>query len=84
MLGPTKKGTTLEKEYPNIKRTSATEYIKMIAISRIALVNVQNIQASWLTVGKEIAQVCLYAGANDLGSIMIERTLFLLPDLIFQ
>lgn len=66
-------GTTLEKEYPNIKRTSATEYIKMIAISRIALVNVQNIQASWLTVGKEIAQVCLYAGANDLGSIMIEE-----------
>ena len=32
-----------------------------------------NIQASWLTVGKETAQVCLHAGANDFGSIMIEE-----------
>jgi len=68
-----KTGTALEKEYPDIRHTSAVEYIKMIAISRIALVNVQNIQASWLTVGKEVAQVCLHAGANDLGSIMIEE-----------
>ena len=45
----------------------------MIAISRIMLPNVMNIQASWLTVGKEIAQVCLHAGANDFGSIMIEE-----------
>ena len=45
----------------------------MIAISRILLPNIPNIQASWLTVGKEIAQLCLYAGANDFGSIMIEE-----------
>jgi cyclic dehypoxanthinyl futalosine synthase len=37
------------------------------------LPNVQNIQASWLTVGKDIAQICLHAGANDFGSIMIEE-----------
>jgi len=42
-------------------------------MSRIMLPNVQNIQASWLTVGKKVAQVCLHAGANDFGSIMIEE-----------
>jgi cyclic dehypoxanthinyl futalosine synthase len=45
----------------------------MIAISRIMLPNIRNIQASWLTVGKETAQMCLHAGANDFGSIMIEE-----------
>ncbi len=49
------------------------EYIRMIAISRIMLPNIPNIQASWLTVGKETAQLCLHAGANDFGSIMIEE-----------
>jgi cyclic dehypoxanthinyl futalosine synthase len=53
--------------------TTAEEYIRMIAISRIMLPNVKNIQASWLTVGKQIAQLCLNAGANDFGSIMIEE-----------
>lgn len=52
---------------------TAEEYIRMIAISRIMLPNVKNIQASWLTVGKQVAQVCLHAGANDFGSIMIEE-----------
>ena len=37
------------------------------------LPNIENIQASWLTVGKEIGQLCLHAGANDFGSIMIEE-----------
>ena len=45
----------------------------MIALSRIMLPNVENIQASWLTVGPEVAKVCLHGGANDLGSIMIEE-----------
>ncbi len=49
------------------------EYIRMIAMSRIMLPNVKNIQASWLTVGKQTAQLCLNAGANDFGSIMIEE-----------
>ncbi|HEY9363883.1 MAG TPA: cyclic dehypoxanthinyl futalosine synthase [Chitinophagaceae bacterium] len=53
--------------------TTADEYIRMIAMSRIMLPNIKNIQASWLTIGKQTAQVCLQAGANDFGSIMIEE-----------
>lgn len=53
--------------------TTSEEYIRMIAMSRIMLPNVKNIQASWLTVGKQTAQLCLHAGANDFGSIMIEE-----------
>jgi cyclic dehypoxanthinyl futalosine synthase len=53
--------------------TTADEYIRMIALSRIMLPNIKNIQASWLTVGKQTAQVCLHSGANDFGSIMIEE-----------
>lgn len=53
--------------------TTTEEYIRMIALSRIMLPNVKNIQASWLTVGKPTAQMCLHAGANDFGSIMIEE-----------
>ena len=53
--------------------TTADEYIRMIAISRIMLPNIKNIQASWLTVGKAVAQLCLNGGANDFGSIMIEE-----------
>ena len=53
--------------------TTPDEYIRMIAISRIMLPNVKNIQASWLTVGKKTAQICLHAGANDFGSIMLEE-----------
>jgi cyclic dehypoxanthinyl futalosine synthase len=53
--------------------TTPQEYMRMIAISRIMLPNIKNIQASWLTVGKETAQMCLHGGANDFGSIMIEE-----------
>ncbi|GAA3914101.1 dehypoxanthine futalosine cyclase [Chitinophaga oryziterrae] len=53
--------------------TTSEEYIRMIAMSRIMLPNIKNIQASWLTVGKQVAQICLRAGANDFGSIMIEE-----------
>jgi len=53
--------------------TTAEEYVRMVAISRIMLPNIINIQASWLTVGKQTAQLCLHAGANDFGSIMIEE-----------
>jgi cyclic dehypoxanthinyl futalosine synthase len=53
--------------------TTPEEYVRMIAMSRIMLPNVKNIQASWLTVGKQTAQLCLHAGANDFGSIMLEE-----------
>jgi cyclic dehypoxanthinyl futalosine synthase len=53
--------------------TTPEEYIRMIALSRIMLPNIKNIQASWLTVGRQVAQVCLHGGANDFGSIMLEE-----------
>ena len=53
--------------------TTPEEYIRMIAMSRIMLPNIKNIQASWLTVGKQVAQLCLHGGANDFGSIMLEE-----------
>jgi cyclic dehypoxanthinyl futalosine synthase len=65
---------TLLNRLKGIKNTvSAEEYIRMVAMSRIMLPNIENIQASWLTVGKATAQLCLHAGANDFGSIMIEE-----------
>ncbi|REJ80597.1 MAG: dehypoxanthine futalosine cyclase [Bacteroidetes bacterium] len=65
---------TILKNVKGIRnRVSSEEYIRTIAISRLMLLNIRNIQASWLTVGKETAQLCLHAGANDFGSIMIEE-----------
>ncbi|MBS1634717.1 MAG: dehypoxanthine futalosine cyclase [Bacteroidetes bacterium] len=65
---------TLLRRIKGIKNnTSGDEYIRMLALSRIMLPNIENIQASWLTVGKQTAQLCLHGGANDFGSIMIEE-----------
>ncbi len=66
-------GTLLKRVKGITNKVTGEEYIRMIALSRIMLPNIDNIQASWLTVGKEIAQICLHAGANDFGSIMIEE-----------
>jgi len=66
-------GTLLRKVRGITNNISGDEYIRMIALSRIMLPNIKNIQASWLTVGKQVAQTCLHAGANDFGSIMIEE-----------
>jgi cyclic dehypoxanthinyl futalosine synthase len=66
-------GTLLKKVRGITNQVTADEYIRMIALSRIMLPNVKNIQASWLTVGKQVGQICLHAGANDFGSIMIEE-----------
>ena len=66
------KGTQLESEGV-APRFSATEYLRVVAMSRIVLNNIPNIQASWLTVGKNVAEIALNSGANDMGSIMIEE-----------
>jgi cyclic dehypoxanthinyl futalosine synthase len=66
-------GTLLRRVKGIRNQVTSEEYIRMIALSRIMLPNVLNIQASWLTVGEKTAQLCLYAGANDFGSIMIEE-----------
>ncbi len=52
---------------------SVSEYLRIVAISRLVLDNVANIQASWLTVGVGAAQVALHGGANDMGSILLEE-----------
>lgn len=66
-------GTLLRRVRGIKNHVTADEYIRMIALSRIMLPNIKNIQASWLTVGKSVAQICLHGGANDFGSIMIEE-----------
>ena len=52
---------------------TAVEYLRVLALSRIYLDNVENIQASWVTQGLKLAQVALRFGANDFGSTMIEE-----------
>ena len=65
-------GTRLEAEGISTD-FSPLEYIRIIAASRLILNNIPNIQASWLTVGRQTAQAALHSGANDMGSIMIEE-----------
>lgn len=67
------KNTALARKFPGHYQISPEEYTRLIAISRIMLDNINNIQPSWLTVGPKTAQTCLHAGGNDFGSIMIEE-----------
>lgn len=57
----------------NVTKKSSVEYLRVLAVSRIYLDNVNNIQASWVTQGDKIAQTALFFGANDMGSTMIEE-----------
>ena len=49
------------------------DYLRTLAISRLALDNVAHVQGSWVTQGSKIGQLSLYFGADDLGSIMLEE-----------
>ncbi|GHF33332.1 dehypoxanthine futalosine cyclase [Deinococcus metalli] len=68
---------TLQTEHTRLagKAPGATahEYLQQLAVARIALDNVPNIQASWPAQGFKVAQAALYYGANDLGSTMLEE-----------
>lgn len=55
------------------KTATGTTYLRVVAISRIMLDNIENIQASWVTQGLKVAQLALSFGANDMGNIMIEE-----------
>jgi len=70
-LPPFAKGGSggIAKLYP----ATAVEYLRILALSRIYLDNIKNIQASWVTQGLKLAQVALRFGANDFGSTMIEE-----------
>ena len=57
----------------DVKTATAVEYLRILALSRIVLDNIANIQASWVTQGDKIAQTALFFGANDFGSTMIEE-----------
>jgi cyclic dehypoxanthinyl futalosine synthase len=65
--------TVLKNKMGITNNVSPEDYLRMIALSRIMLPNIKNIQASWLTIGKSTAQITLHGGANDFGSIMIEE-----------
>ena len=67
------KGSILSLSHGVKSTYNGYDYLRLMAISRIMLNNIKNIQASLLTVGKEIGMLSLHAGANDLGSIMIEE-----------
>jgi cyclic dehypoxanthinyl futalosine synthase len=54
-------------------KTGADEYLRTVAIARIVLDNVPNLQASWVTMGMKIGQIALRFGCNDFGSLMIEE-----------
>jgi cyclic dehypoxanthinyl futalosine synthase len=56
-----------------VSPASGWEYLRLLAVSRLFLDNVTNIQASWVTQGAKIGQVALAFGANDMGSTMIEE-----------
>ena len=66
---------TFQPENTELGGTTATgvEYLKVLALSRIVLDNVDNIQASWVTQGARMAQVALFFGANDMGGTMLEE-----------
>ncbi|MGE4423303.1 MAG: cyclic dehypoxanthinyl futalosine synthase [Pseudodesulfovibrio sp.] len=58
---------------PNCRKLTSVEYLRTLAVSRIVLDNVDNVQVSWVTMGPKIAQLALYFGGNDFGSTMIEE-----------
>ena len=57
----------------HLKLADAGEYLRTLALSRIFLDNIPNLQASWVTQGPKIGQLALYFGANDMGSVMMEE-----------
>ena len=57
----------------HMPRTDAIEYLRTVAMSRIVLDNVPNLQSSWVTMGMKVGQMALRFGCNDFGSLMIEE-----------
>jgi cyclic dehypoxanthinyl futalosine synthase len=54
-------------------KTDAVDYLRTVAIARIVLDNVPNLQSSWVTMGMKIGQLALRFGCNDFGSLMLEE-----------
>ncbi|MCL2122628.1 MAG: dehypoxanthine futalosine cyclase [Desulfovibrionaceae bacterium] len=66
---------TFQPEHTAIVRPpeTAPAYLRLLALSRLVLDNIPNIQSSWVTMGPQTAQLALFFGANDFGSLMIEE-----------
>ena len=75
---------TALNELADIEKTTGYGYLRMLALSRIYLDNIQNVQASWVTQGPKIAQLSLYFGANDFGSTMIEENVVAAAGISFR
>jgi len=65
--------TELLRQIPDMKKPSPNRYLRLLAVARLYLDNVPNIQSSWVTQGPYIGQMALKWGANDLGSTMMEE-----------
>ena len=70
---PFQPGNTALTQRIGPKTTTGWEYLKTLAISRIVLDNIDNIQSSWVTQGPKVGQMALFYGANDMGSTMMEE-----------
>ncbi len=57
----------------HMPKTDAVDYLRTVAIARVVLDNVPNLQASWVTMGMKVGQTALHFGCNDFGSLMIEE-----------
>lgn len=66
------------------EKASGVDYLKVLALSRIVLDNIDNIQASWVTQGTRMAQVALFFGANDLGGTMLEENVVAAAGISFR
>jgi cyclic dehypoxanthinyl futalosine synthase len=55
------------------EEATAVEYLKVLAIARLYLSNIQNVQSSWVTQGLKVCQLGLRFGGNDVGSVMLEE-----------
>ncbi|MCX6077804.1 MAG: dehypoxanthine futalosine cyclase [Campylobacterales bacterium] len=67
------KNTELLRLIPEMEKPSSNRYLRLLAVARLYLDNVPNIQSSWVTQGAYIGQMALKFGANDLGSTMMEE-----------
>ncbi len=67
------KNTELLAQIPDMERPSSNRYLRLLAVARLYIDNVPNIQSSWVTQGPYIGQMALRFGANDLGSTMMEE-----------
>ncbi len=65
--------TQLKRELPTIRKSTPNQYLRYLAVARLFLDNIPNIQSSWVTQGSYIGQMALKFGANDLGSTMMEE-----------